>query len=115
MTTESENKLNTYIVELRDNKAAIVTAEFFEISATGFTFSTPSTNYTDTVAYYSHASVESIVKQTSSEDLNTSNIECCKNYDKLNELLDGANRLLLTGFINQATRKLIELDEVSNA
>lgn len=110
MTTES----HTYLISLHDNKASIVTADFFESSEAGFTFFTESKHPAQPIAYYSRASVESIIKQTSPEDLNISNIECCKNYDKLNELLDGANRLLLTGFISQATRKLIELDEVSN-
>ena len=104
------NETNTYLIALHDNKASIVTAEFFERSEAGFTFFTDSKESVEPVAYYSRASVESIVKQTSSEDLNAINIECSKNYDKLNDLLDGANSSLLEGIINQAKRKLNEIN-----
>ena len=62
MTTES----NTYLVTLKDNMAATVTADYFEDNAAGFYFRTELPD--DPVAFFSHLLVESIVKQPPLKD-----------------------------------------------
>ena len=64
MTTESENKLNTYIVTLHDKTWSGVNADFYDSSEAGFSFIVEENNIIEPVAYYSRDSVESIVKQT---------------------------------------------------